>query len=177
MTISLLYTYLQYDVEQLIEQYSRVWIADSGDRFEANLRSEEDNEADLIRRLIQTGCARLRRLLHRYIDKEPYEADNKLRNEAEAFYLGATSVDGQSMADLMHWYVVRDALSVWCKMQNHPKEADLERGELKELEGELLDTVRWGAMPKKIRTPKPDEPIEPEEPTEDDEVYTYQGRL
>ena len=51
----------------------------------------------------------------------------------------------------MHEYVVRHALSQWCKMQGHYKEADAEAREVAGLEESLLTELARGAMPKKHR--------------------------
>lgn len=148
--ITLLYPSLLYDTEQLIEQYSLSWYENPEERFEANLRMQEGTEGDLLRRLVMTGCSRLKQRLNRYLEQDAYDADDSQRNDKQTDYLLKCDADGQAMADLMHWYVVRYALSEWCKMRGHYKEASAEGEELKESESAILAQLKKSGMPRKM---------------------------
>lgn len=151
MTIRLLYKYICYDVEQLMEQYSNAKIEDPGKRYEANLRSEDANEGDLIRRLVLTGCSRLRSLLAKYLLRNAVDATDTLGENASWDYTFKPSVnaDGQMLADLMHWAVVRYAMSAWCKMQGAYREADKEIEDAELQVTSILDAVKQLDMPMK----------------------------
>lgn len=151
MTIRLLYKYLCYDVEQLMEQYTSAQIEGAEKRYEANLRSEDANEGDLIRRLVLTGCSRLRSLLAKYLLRNAVDATDALGENASWDYTFKPSVnaDGRMLADLMHWAVVRYAMSAWCKMQGAYREADKETEEAELQVTSILEAVKQLDMPMK----------------------------
>ena len=168
MTIRLLYKYLCYDAEQLIEQYSNAQIEDPGKRYEANLRSEDANEGDLIRRLVLTGCSRVRSLLAKYLLRNAVDATDALGENASWDYTFKPSVnaDGQMLADLMHWAVVRYAMSAWCKMQGAYREADKEAEEAELQVTSILEAVKQLDMPLKM---------DKREPVPEDIIYIHYG--
>lgn len=150
MTISLIYAYIQYDVEQLAERYADAWTPDPEMRFKLTLRSDEGDEADLIRRLIDTACSRLAASLQKYLQSDKSDADDSLRNDDRRDYqLKGDNADGQSVADLMHWCAVRYAIAEWCRMQGRYREADAEAAEAATLTTSLTDSLRRGSMPMK----------------------------
>lgn len=151
MTIRLLYKYICYDVEQLVDRYVKGQIEGTEKRYEANLRSEDANESDLIRRLVLTGCSRLRSLLAKYLLRNAVDATDDPGENASWDYTFKPSVnaDGQMLADLMHWAVVRYALSAWCKMQGAYREADKETEDAELQVTSILDAVKQLDMPMK----------------------------
>lgn len=150
MTISLIYSYLRYDAEQLMERYSAAWYENPTERFNANLRSTEPDEADLIRRLVTTACSRLRTELHKYLHHDTGDADDTLRTDKSIEYrFKRANTSGQALADLMHWCVVRLAMSAWCKMQGRYNEANNEAAEAGELLSSMLNKIRSSSMPVK----------------------------
>lgn len=151
MTIRLLYKYICYDVEQLVDRYVKGQIEGTEKRYEANLRSEDTNESDLIRRLALTGCSRLRSALSKYLLRNAVDATDTLGEEASWDYTFKPSVnaDGQMLADLMHWAVVRFAMSAWCKMQGAYREADKETEDAELQVTSILDAVKQLDMPMK----------------------------
>lgn len=151
MTIRLLYKYLCYDVEQLMEQYSNAQIEDPEKRYEANLRSEDANEGDLIRRLVLTGCSRLRSPLAKYLLRNVVDATDALGENASWDYTfkPSANADGQMLADMMHWAVVRYAMSAWCKMRGAYKEADKEAEDAELHMEAILNALRQLDMPMK----------------------------
>lgn len=168
MTIRLLYKYLCYDIEQLMERYSLAGIDNPDKRYEANLRSEDANEGDLIRRLVLTGCSRLRSALAKYLLRNAVDATDTLGENASWDYTFKPSVnaDGQMLADLMHWAVVRYAMSAWCKMQGAYREADKETGEAEMQVASILETVKQLDMPMKQGK---------REPVPEDIIYIHYG--
>lgn len=151
MTIKLLYKYLCYDVDQLVDKYVKGQIEGAEKRYEANLRSDDANEGDLIRRLVLTGCSRLRSLLAKYLLRNAVDATDTLEENASWDYTFKPSVnaDGQMLADLMHWAVVRFAMSAWCKMQGAYREADKEIEEAELQVASILEAVQQLGMPMK----------------------------
>lgn len=152
MTVKLLYKYLCYDVEQLVDKYVKGQIEGAEKRYEANLRSDDANEGDLIRRLVLTGCSRLRSLLAKYLLRNAVDATDALGENASWDFTFKPSVnaDGQMLADLMHWAVVRYAMSAWCKMQGAYREADKEAEEAELQVASILETVKQLDMPLKM---------------------------
>lgn len=151
MTIRLLYKYICYDVEQLVDRYVKGQIEGTEKRYEANLRSEDANDGDLIRRLVLTGCSRLRSLLAKYLLRNAVDATDDPGENASWDYTFKPSVnaDGQMLADLMHWAVVRFAMSAWCKMQGAYREADKEIEDAELQVTSILDAVKQLDMPMK----------------------------
>jgi hypothetical protein len=166
--ITLLYQYLAYDIEQLLEQYATARIEDTERRHEANLRRAESHEGDLIRRLALTGCSRLRSLLAKYLLRNAVDATDALGENASWNYTFKPSVnaDGQMLADLMHWAVVRYAMSAWCKMQGAYREADKETEEAELQVASILETVKQLDMPLKMGKA---------EPVPEDIIYIHYG--
>lgn len=168
MTIRLEYRHLGYDIEQLLEQYTSAQIEDADRRHGANLRSEDANEGDLIRRLVLTGCSRLRSLLAKHLLRNAVDATDALGENASWDYTFKPSVnaDGQMLADLMHWAVVRYALSAWCKMQGAYREADKEAEEAELQVASILEAVKQLDMPMKQGK---------REPVPEDIIYVHYG--
>lgn len=166
--ITLLYQYLAYDIEQLLEQYTSARIEGAEKRYEANLRRGDANEGDLIRRLVLTGCSRLRSLLAKYLLRNTVGATDALGENASWNYTFKPSVnaDGQMLADLMHWAVVRYALSAWCKMQGAYREADKETEEAELQVTSILEAVKQLDMPLKQGKA---------EPVPEDIIYIHYG--
>lgn len=150
MTVSLIYSYLRYDAEQMIDKYATTWIESPTERFKSNLRSEELDEADLLWRLIATTSSRLHTELGKYLHRESNDATNAMREGGRRDYkFKHPSADGQSLADLMHWYVVRHVVAAWCMMQGRYKEAEVENLEADNILSSLIETLRKGSMPMK----------------------------
>lgn len=168
MTVKLLYKYLCYDVEQIVDKYAKGQIEGAEKRYEANLRSEDANESDLIRRLVLTGCSRLRSLLAKYLLRNAVDATDALGENASWDYTFKPSInaDGQMLADLMHWAVVRYALSAWCKMQGAYREADKETEEAELQVTSILEAVKQLDMPLKQGKA---------EPVPEDIIYIHYG--
>ena len=108
MTITLYYNQLAHTIMQVAHR--------AGQRQDdADLRAQaqlDDSTSDqqLIRRLIRTGIGRLKVLLRDYITNGAETADDKLDTaESWVFNLSMTG-DGQSLADIMHWFVAWGAL-------------------------------------------------------------------
>ncbi len=167
MKIILKYKYLSYDVEQLLHKYSRFRIEDAEKRYEADMRVSDKNEGDLIRRLLLTGASRLRRRLAKYIRNNVVDAIDSLGDNTgwEYQFLDSVDADGQMLADLMHWMVVRYAISGWLRMIGAYAEADKEGAEADKLETDIVDAVNRIKMPMKEDKPQPIE----------ESVYFYLG--
>lgn len=144
MKITLNYSYLRYDVEQLVHKYSYARIDDTEKRYEANLRSEDENDGDLIRRLIVSAASRLRQTLSCYLDFNEEDADSNLKSITTIEYNFKPSVyaDSQSVASVMHLLVVRYAISSWCAMQGYGNEAEREIADANRYEADLKASIR-----------------------------------
>lgn len=144
MKITLNYSYLRYDVEQLVHKYSYARIDDTEKRYEANLRSEDENDGDLIRRLIVSAASRLRQALACYLDFNEEDADSNLKDVTAIEYNFKPSVyaDSQSVASVMHLLVVRYAISSWCAMQGYGNEAEREIADATRYEDDLKASIR-----------------------------------
>jgi hypothetical protein len=142
MRVTLNYDYLRYDVEQMVERYSQARIDDAEKRYKANLRSENANEADMIRRLIVSAAGRLRQTLAGYLRieiEEDDEATSDLGAESiwEFDFKPSVRADVNAMAVVMHHITVRYAMASWCSMQNFLTEAGNEIAEADRYEEEL----------------------------------------
>lgn len=156
MKIELLWKWLKYDVRQLTWRYAKARLEDKSPET-ADMASEDGSKTseDMTYRLCLTGAARLGAVLKDYLDDDGVEeADDKGETYAQAWLFGlkrGADVSGaQSMASLMHWYIVRFAVWQWLKMYS-PNEAGQERQELKELEDEMKTALSLGDMPMKER--------------------------
>jgi hypothetical protein len=154
MRITLNYDYLRYDVEQMVERYSQARIDDSEKRYKANLRSENANEADMIRRLIVSAAGRLRQTLAGYLRieiEEDDEATSDLGAESiwEFNFKPSVRADVNAMAVVMHHITVRYAMASWCSMQGFMREADAELSQADRHEASLTESLRRGSMPMK----------------------------
>lgn len=151
MRITLNYDYLRYDVEQMVERYSQARIDDSEKRYKANLRSENANEADMIRRLIVSAAGRLRQTIEKYLLVNTADGDNELGAEMvwEYAFKNPVRADGNALAVTMHMLVVRYAMASWCSMQGFMREADAELSQADRHEASLTESLRRGSMPMK----------------------------
>lgn len=152
----------------MIDKYAKTWHQDPTERFDANLRGEEEGEADLLRRLVMTGCSHVRVLLAKYLKSNAVDATDALGEAASWAYEFKPSVnaDGQMLADLMHWYVVRQAMASWCMMQGRYNEAEAESAQAEELATSILDNVKRKEMPMKLGKA---------EPIPEDIIYIHYG--
>lgn len=165
MKIVLLYEFLRYDIEQLIHRYAKS-IEDMESRYEAEIRTDDDNdfsEQDMMMRLITTGCSRVRAVVMRYLENKVGDADDKLSDEESWEYDFKPTViaDGQMLAELMHWMVVRYAIAAWCKMRGALEASESEMAEA-QLQGEMLtEALKRSKMPMKQgkRMPVPEDII------------------
>lgn len=166
MKITLNYSYLRYDVEQLVHKYSYARIDDTEKRYEANLRSEDTNDGDLIRRLIVSAASRLRQTLSCYLDFNTEDATSDLNTEAAIEYNFKASVyaDASSLASVMHLLVVRYAISSWCAMQGYGSEAEREIADANRYEADLKESIRRIKPTRPVPTPETNLP-----PKEDDD--------
>lgn len=153
MKIRLLWKWLRYDVQQLTWRYARARMEDKQPEV-GDLASEDDSKTsdNLVYRLCLTGLARLGVVLRKYIDENGDEADDDGTRKAPSWVFtlreGSDMAGAQSMAGLMHWFVVRFAVWSWLKMYS-PAEAAGERQELKDLEDEMTSALDLGVMPMK----------------------------
>lgn len=155
MKIALNYDYLRYDVEQLVHKYSYARIDNTEKRYEANLRSEDTNDADLIRRLIMSAAGRLRQTLSCYLDFTPEPSEpgsacdgtvtsdlDPSLNQIKFTFKSSVYADCESLANVMHLLVVRYAISSWCAMQGYASEAEREITDANRYELDLKESIR-----------------------------------
>ena len=144
MTVKLLYKYLCYDVEQLVSRYSSSRIDDKEKRYEANLRSEDANDGDLIRRLVASAAGKLKQSLSVYLDFSSADTASALLEETDFVYSFKPTVcaDPEALASVMHLLVVRYAISSWCAMQGFVNEAEREIVDANRYEQTLKESIR-----------------------------------
>lgn len=145
MKITLNYDYLRYDVEQLVHKYSYARIEDTEKRYEANLRSEDENDGDLIRRIIVSAAGRLRQTLSCYLSFDTSDASSNLDSTETAIefdFKNSVYADSSSLASVMHLLVVRYAISSWCAMQGYSNEAEREIADANRYEKDLKESIR-----------------------------------
>ena len=147
MTITLLHKYLYHDIKQLTTRYAEARNMDAETRDMAQIG---DGQSELIMRLIITGVSRMKRLIKDKLVPEGTDADDKLPKEKESWsfqFKGETEADGEALAGLMHWFVVRAAVCEWCTMfsPNDMTAAKLDADETKN----DLDDILSASMPMK----------------------------
>lgn len=176
MTITLPYDYLRYDIEQLVNKYSFARIDDKEKRYEANLRSEDLNDGDLIRRLVASATGKLRQSLSGYLEFTAGDASSTLTDNADAVYVFRNTVyaDPNALASVMHLLVVRYAISSWCAMQGNPTEAEREMAEADRYELTLKNSIHRVKPRRPGTPPQPpiDEDLDPILPPVEDEGLT-----
>ena len=170
MEIRLLWKYLHYDVDQLTWRYGKTHTADEENK-EISQTALGESDTNLVRRLVITGTARLRRILADYITEKTEDANDTLpldKTDWSFTFNADVTADGHALAELMHWFVVRFALCQWCKMFA-PKQAPMEEREVKDLKKDLEKMLEGGdsAMPMKEALTTPDDGLE------DEIVITY----
>lgn len=113
---------------------------------------ESESDEELLRRLIRTGVAKVKTILREHLNNKGETGDDKLSNgyEQYAFSLDLNG-DGQSLADLLHWFVVWRALRALFPifgLDNLTNKASAEADEAEELIAEELLAL---SMPVKER--------------------------
>ena len=112
MTITLLHKYLYHDIKQLTTRYAEARNMDAETRDMAQI-GDGQSDKELIMRLIITGVSRMRRLIKDKLVTTGTDADDKLPKEKESWsfkFKDETEADGETLAGLMHWFVVRTAV-------------------------------------------------------------------
>lgn len=164
MTIKLFYTYLAHDVKQLTTRYAEARTKEPDLRDLAQL-GDGESDKELIMRLIVTGVSRLKRVLKGKIrlcaedsnDILPTDTQEKGRPVIDSwsfdFDNNNSDADGESLAGLMHWLVVRFAITEWCRMFS-PADMGVAKQETQDVENEIDELLSGIAMPLKERTKK-----------------------
>ena len=145
MTITLIHKYLYHDIKQLTTRYAEARNMDAETRDMAQI-GDGQSDKELIMRLIITGVSRMRRLIKDKLVQANTDADDKLPKESFKFK-DETESDGEALAGLMHWFVVRTAVYEWCAMfsPNDMAAAKLDADETKN----ELDDILSASMPMK----------------------------
>lgn len=139
MTIVLKWKYLHYDIDQLTYRYGKVHTTDEENKELAQTTAGNESDTNLVRRLVVTGTARLRRILADYITAKVEDANDTLPTEKAEWsftFNDDVEADGHALAELMHWFVVRWCIYEWCKMFA-PEQAPLEKAGADELKKDL----------------------------------------
>ena len=149
MTITLLHKYLYHDIKQLTTRYAEARNMDAETRDMAQI-GDGQSDKELIMRLIITGVSRMKRLIKDKLATAGTDADDKLPREKESWsfqFKDETEADGEALAGLMHWLVVRTAAYDWCAMfsPNDMAAAKLDADETKN----DLDDLLSASMPMK----------------------------
>ena len=149
MTITILHKYLYHDIKQLTTRYAEARNMDAETRDMAQI-GDGQSDKELIMRLIITGVSKMKRLLKDKLVLASTDADDKLPKEKESWsfpFKDETEADGESLAGLMHWFVVRTAVYEWCAMfsPNDMAAAKLDADETKN----DLDDILSASMPMK----------------------------
>lgn len=165
MTIKLLWKYLHYDVDQLTWRYGKTHNADEENK-EISQTALGESDTNLVKRLVITGTARLRRILADYITEKSVDANDTLpldKTDWSFTFNAEVAADGHALAELMHWFVVRFALWQWCKMFA-PDQASMEEREMKDLKKDLDKMLEGSdsAMPMKEALATIDDGLEDE---------------
>lgn len=157
MKVQLQYKYLSYDIQLLVDKYLNMRVDDNEKKFEANLRDDEEDEGNLIKRLIATATSRLHLLLEKYLQRVEEDGTDALTDDSswDYVFLGSVHTDGKKLAHLMHWCVVRWVMSAWCKMQNDLRGSESEDAEYALLVESLQTALHRGMMPRKEKKEKP----------------------
>lgn len=150
MTIKLYFKYLGYDVAQLTHRYSKMRLTEPEQQFAADLQGGNESDTNLVIRYSQTGVAKLRKILGEYIKNISGDANDELGDGSLwEFEFISNKYDGKTLADLMHWFIVRYCIYEWLKYLGLGSEAKAEKEELKDLESELKKLISDGGMPVK----------------------------
>lgn len=112
---------------------------------------ESKSDVQLTERLIQTGVARLKLLLKEHLTEQATTADDTLQDPDSWQFDIDLDGDGQSLANLMHWFVVWWALKGLLPVLGLTALAESAAAEVEEAE-ELIDEELVSlAMPIKER--------------------------
>ena len=149
MTITILHKYLYHDIKQRTTRYAEGRNMDAETRDMAQI-GDGQSDKELIMRLIITGVSRMKRLIKDKLATAGTDADDKLPKEKESWsfqFKDETDADGEALAGLMHWFVVRTAVCEWCAMfsPNDMAAAKLDADETKN----DLDDILSASMPMK----------------------------
>ena len=112
MTITRLHKYIYREIKQLTTRYAGARNMDAETRDMAQI-GDGQSDKELIMRLIITGVSRMRRLIKDKLVTTGTDADDKLPKEKESWsfkFKDETEADGETLAGLMHWFVVRTAV-------------------------------------------------------------------
>lgn len=147
MTITLYYTQLSHTITQILHR--------AGARLEdPRLRSTAQmdgstSDQQLIRRLIKTGVAKVKFLLRDHLTDDVTEADDTLGNDTSWVFDMDMTGDGQSLADLLHWFVVWLALRGVASALGLDDMLEEAAGNAKEAEDLIKDELVQLSMPTK----------------------------
>ena len=149
MTITILHKYLYHDIKQLTTRYAEARNMDAETRDMAQI-GDGQSDKELIMRLIITGISRMKRLIKDKLATAGTDADDKLPKEKESWsfqFKDETDADGEALAGLMHWFIVRTAVYEWCAMfsPNDMAAAKMDTDETKN----DLDDILSESMPMK----------------------------
>lgn len=152
MKIKLLKKYIAYDVRQIVHRMAEARITENGElRVKAQL-GENESDVNLITRYITSGIARMVRIINDYIECRHDDADDKLEENAEyTFHFKDDVADSQSLAGLMHWFVVKFAVCEWARAYGTRADVQSCKEELDDLESDLSDLLLSSNMPTKER--------------------------
>ena len=107
ITITLSYTQLEHTIKQVLHRAGER-LQDADARYMAQLDGSA-SDTQLIMRLIRTGVARAKVILKNYLTNKTSTGNDAIGTEAninETYVFGLDlNGDGQSLADLLHWYV------------------------------------------------------------------------
>ena len=104
MTIVLKWKYLHYDIDQLTYRYGKVHTTDEENKELAQTTAENESDTNLVRRLVVTGTARLRRILADYITAKVEDANDTLPTEKTEWsftFNDGVEADGHALAELI----------------------------------------------------------------------------
>lgn len=161
MTITLLYKYIHYDVDQLTWRYGKTHTADEENKEISQTTLTNESDSNLVLRWAVTGTARLRRILHKYITEKIVDANDTLPTTKESWgftFNEDVTADGHALAELMHWFVVRWCIYQWC-LAFAPDQALLEKKAMDDIKADLDKMLGGGdsAMPMKEPLVTPDD--------------------
>ena len=175
MTITLLWKYIHYDVDQLTWRYGKTHMADEENK-EVSQTNLNESDTNLVLRWAVTGTARLRRILSDYISGKTENANDTLPTEKTSWgfiFNDDVTADGHALAELMHWFVVRWCVYQWC-LAFAPDQALLEKRSMDDIKTDLEKVLGGGdsAMPVKESLTRIDDELsdeieityEPDEP-------------
>ena len=121
-----------------------------------DLAQMEENASDeaLAVRLLETGVAYAKSVLREYVEKaekvEAYTDELTSVDHWQFVMQSQVDADGQTVADLLHWLVVKVALMEWAKMFA-PSEAVQVGADVMDAVASLTATLKTTPMPMKTR--------------------------